>query len=82
LNCRTTIRLPARLKEIAVARARHQGLSFGEFVRRALERAASEPASGRKRKRDPLWEDHAVYDGPVPPDLSERHDDYLYGSEE
>jgi hypothetical protein len=26
---------------------------------------------------DPLFKNVPVYDGPVPPDLSERHDDYL-----
>ena len=33
-------------------------------------------------EEDPFFKDVAVYDGPVPPDLSERHDDYLYGDDD
>jgi hypothetical protein len=28
---------------------------------------------------DPLFADRAVYHGPVPPNLSVDHDDFLYG---
>jgi len=28
---------------------------------------------------DPLFKNVPIYSGPVPADLSERHDDYLYG---
>ena len=31
---------------------------------------------------DPLFKDVPVYDGPVPADLSARHDYYLYGDED
>lgn len=34
------------------------------------------------RSEDPLFKDVPLYDGPVPPDVSERHDDYLYGEED
>ncbi len=77
---RTSILLPARLKRVAARRARSLGLSFGEFVRRAIEKAVRETAS-RRDDRDPLWRDRAVFRGPVPADLSTRHDYYLYGEE-
>jgi hypothetical protein len=64
---RTTVVLP--VKDLARARAHSAGISFGEFVRRAVERAAA---------RDPLLNDDAVFKGRVPKDLSARHDDYLY----
>jgi hypothetical protein len=47
------------------------------FVRQMEEkrrRNAKLPSS-----EDPLLKDVPVYKGPVPADLSERHDDYLYG---
>jgi len=36
---RTTVTLPSQLKQRAVARAREQGISFGEFVRQAVEQS-------------------------------------------
>jgi hypothetical protein len=30
---------------------------------------------------NPFFKDHEVYDGPTPADLSERHDEYLYGDD-
>jgi hypothetical protein len=41
--------------------------------------AERERLSKLPRSEDPLFKDVEVYDGPVPSDLSERHDDYLYG---
>lgn len=56
--------------------ARSQGISFGELVRRAVEKAIQ---SNRKaRANDPLLSDRAVFRGPVPSDSSENHDKYLY----
>jgi hypothetical protein len=77
---RTTVVLPGPLKQRAVARAREQGISFGEFVRRAVERMLTAPprGTGRKKTGDPFWDNLKVYDG-GPADLSSRHDDYLYG---
>lgn len=75
---RTTIVLPLKLKQQAVAAARSSGVSFGEFVRRAVEKAASGGA-GSKKSPDPFWDDHAVFRGRVPRDLSQHHDRYLYG---
>ena len=31
------------------------------------------------RSEDPLFKNVPVFKGPVPADLSEKHDDYLYG---
>jgi hypothetical protein len=77
---RTTVVLPGPLKQRAVARAREQGISFGEFVRRAVESMLTGPArgSGRKKTGDPFWDNLKFYDG-GPSDLAARHDDYLYG---
>jgi hypothetical protein len=76
---RTTVVLPPRLKDLAQARAHSAGISFGEFVRRAIERAIADGPRRRRSRRDPLLDDDAVFDGKVPKDLSIRHDDYLYG---
>ena len=78
---RTTVVLPASLKQRAVARAREQGISFGEFVRTAVANMLTVPPRGTSRKKtgDPFWDNLKVYeDGPA--DLAVRHDDYLYGS--
>ena len=75
---RTTIVLPPRLKDVVTARARAQGISFGEFVRRVLEKAVAE-SGPRRRNRDPFLSDRAVFRGHVPPNFSRRHDFYLYG---
>ena len=77
---RTTVVLPPRLKQRAVARAREQGISFGEFVRRAVEKLLTTPPRGAAEKKtgDPFWDNLKVYErGPM--DLAARHDDYLYG---
>jgi hypothetical protein len=75
---RTTIVLPPRLKDMATREARLEGVSFGEFVRRAVEKAVREKTP-KKAAGDPLLSDRAVFRGDVPADLSRRHDHYLYG---
>lgn len=76
---RTTIVLPDPLKRRAVARAREQGISFGEFVRRAVEKMLSAPprGAGRNKTGDRFWDNLEIYDG-GPSDAAARHDDYLY----
>ncbi len=74
---RTTLVLPPRLKEAATARARAAGVSFSEFVRRAVEKAVTE--NRQRPGRDPLLNDHAIFNGGTPQDLSRRHDACLYG---
>ena len=48
-----------------------------EFARQILEER--ERNAQLPWEEDPFFKDVVVYDGPTPPDLSERHDDYLYG---
>lgn len=75
---RTTIVLPPRLKQLATARARERKISFSEFVRQAVEKAVLDKPRKRTRSKDPLFADIPIYDGPVPSDVSENHDKYLY----
>lgn len=77
---RTTVVLPAPLKQRAVARAREQGISFGEFVRRAVEQVLTAPprGTGRKKIGDPFWDNLKFYEGGAK-DVAVLHDEYLYG---
>lgn len=77
---RTTVVLPAPLKQRAVARAREQGISFGEFVRRAVEQMLTAPPRGKTRRKigDPFWDNLKFHAG-GPADAAARHDEYLYG---
>ena len=81
---RTTIVLPETLKQRAVIRAREQGISFGELVRRAVEKdLVANPTVRRldlkgKKTGDSFWDNLVTYDDDGPADLSERVDDYLY----
>jgi hypothetical protein len=74
---RTTVLLPANLKSRALRRAREKGLSLSDFIREAVAAALREPVP--EAAQDPLFADEAVFDGPCPADLAERHDHYLYG---
>jgi hypothetical protein len=85
---RTTIVLPPLLKQRAVLRARVQGISFAEFVRRAVEKQVTAPAKvptkvpwkrGSRKTGDPFWDNLKTFDDDGPTDLSVRHDDYIYG---
>ena len=76
---RTTVVLPPRLKERAFERARKQGISFGEFVRQAVEKQLSATPKGNSKKTgDPFWDNLVAYDAGNP-DTAAHHDDYLYG---
>ena len=79
---RTTVVLPDPLKQRAVARAREQGISFGEFVRRSIERMLTMPprGTGRNKTGDPFWDNLEIHDG-GPADAAAHHDEYLYGGE-
>jgi hypothetical protein len=78
---RTTIVLPSRLKERAVARAREQHISFGEFVRQAVEKQLAVRTNGKSKNKagDPYLDNLVVFDDDGPSDLSARVDDFLYG---
>lgn len=75
---RTTIMLPPALHTRAVRLARTRGLSLGGLIREALE---TQLAGWGKVAEDPLFAQRPPYAGPAPADLSEKHDDYLYGEE-
>jgi predicted DNA-binding protein len=75
---RTTIMLPSELKARSQALARRLGISFGELTRESLE-ACLRGYEGEVRE-DTLF-DLDVFRGPAESDLSERHDDHLYGSD-
>lgn len=72
----TTIEIPDKLKTMAEQAALARGLSLDEFVRQSLEWILAHPA-----ETDPLFTDEAVYTGEAPVDLSENHDQYLYGND-
>jgi hypothetical protein len=67
------------LKDAAHQQALAAGISFGEFLRRAVAKAVADSASRRRGRTDSLLDDTAVFNGRVPKDLSRRHDSYLYG---
>jgi hypothetical protein len=71
--------LPPRLRSAASDRARAQRISFGELVRRVLEReiAAHSPKKNNK-VRDSFLDDRAVFRGHAPEDLAANHDASLY----
>jgi len=71
--------LPPNLKEKSVRLARQLGMSFGEFVRTAIDQAVSQSRGSSKTFKDSLMADHEVFQGSVPKDLSTHHDQYLYG---
>jgi hypothetical protein len=75
---RTTIMLPRELKVRAERRAREDGVSLGEFVRRSVELSLGQPGEVAE---DALFSDHALYDGEVPAGYSTDHDEYLYGDD-
>ena len=76
---RTTVVFPPDLKKRAQRKAKELGISFGALVRESLDMRLRSAVPNGKKKRDPLFADEEVYRGPVPSDLSERVDDYLYG---
>jgi hypothetical protein len=49
--------------------ARKDGISFGEFVRRAVQQKVNAKPV-RSSHRDAFWDDRAVYTGFAPPDLA------------
>ncbi len=83
---RTSLMIEEAIKDRAEEAARAAGVSFGEFVRRAIEnelgRQASKGAAAR-RSSDPLFagfEDLVAKAKPGPADGALNHDAFLYGS--
>ncbi len=75
---RTTLMLPPELKIQAQRQAREQEVSFGEFIRQAIESKLKGSGADR-RAEDPMFADLQVFRGDAPSDSAENHDDYLYG---
>ncbi|MCP3963232.1 MAG: hypothetical protein GY719_35780 [bacterium] len=75
---RTTLMLPPELKLQAQQKAREQGISLGEYIRRAIESELS-GSGALRRAADPLFADTAVFTGDAPTDSAAEHDRYLYG---
>ncbi|MFP4358632.1 MAG: hypothetical protein ACLFSZ_09395 [Puniceicoccaceae bacterium] len=69
---RTTILIPDQLKHDAERRARREGLSLSELIRRRLAEDMDAP------ENRPAFFERVPWDGPAPEDLSSRHDEYLY----
>ena len=69
-----TIHLPDDLKRKAQEEADRRGIGFEELVAVVLRDAVASGHTG-----DRMLDDHEVYYGPAPSDLSENLDDYLYG---
>lgn len=74
---RTTLLIPPSLKQAAEKVAKKQGISLGELIRVQLRKVVHERDADQQ---DPIYSRFRVFDGIGPSDLSENHDDYLYGS--
>ena len=72
--------LPEELKNQAERSAASLGISLGELIRDSLETRLKNLK--RPRSGDPLFSNIPIFQAPVPTDLSERHDDYLYGDDD
>ena len=75
----TRIQLSERLMERAERSAEDKGISVGELIRETLEIRLGEETFP---ENDSFLSDREVYEGPTPPDLVARFDDYLYGNED
>jgi hypothetical protein len=75
---RTTVMLPVELQARAEQRARQEGISLGELVRRSL---ADRIKAGGASSTDPLFDDDTVFRGAAPTDLAAAHDRHLYDEE-
>src|SRR3990167_8085720 len=77
---RTTIMLPETLKLKFEKEAKKEKVSFGELVRRALEKyllVQEDPW-----KNDSFFSSKTVFNDDGPTDMAERHDYYLYDPEQ
>jgi hypothetical protein len=70
--------LPRELKVRAERRARKEGVSLGEFVRRSVVLSLRQPEAIAE---DPLFADQEVYDRESPATYAADHDDHLYGDD-
>jgi len=84
---RTTISLDSELDRLLDREAKRRNVSRSDVIRDALRATLAGNGNGeghgeRKKTGDPFFDNHMTFDGPVPPDLSENHDKYLYGEPE
>ena len=79
---RTTIMIPEATKERVEDLAQREGLSFAEFIRRAIEGEVAKKSQPAGRSRDSLFEgfDRLLSEASAGSrDGSEDHDRHLYG---
>ena len=83
---RTTIMLPAEVKQRATAEARRLKVSFAAFVRQAITEKLPSRGKGadrlKRRRQDPVFrlqDNLPAVRGATATDTSAAHDDYLYG---
>jgi len=74
---RTTVMIPDDLFSDALARARSEGVSVAELIRKGLEQVVGGGKGGPPEK-DPFFADDATFASGIG-DAALRHDDYLYG---
>ena len=67
--------LPEDLKRRAEEHGRETQRSLGSLVREGLESLLD----SEDPHIDPLYADSSCFDGPVESNLTDAHDDYLYG---
>lgn len=72
---RTTIMLPSSIKAELEREAKREGVSFGEMIRRVLEKYLLSIRG--KAIHDPFFASQTVFHDDGVTDVSERHDDYL-----
>lgn len=70
---------PPDLKLKAKREAKSLGITFGEYIRRALTLMLQK---SELTNADSLFENDTVYSGSAPHDLSENHDRHLYGGKQ
>src|SRR5258708_37274467 len=73
---RTTLMLPEKLKSQAQQEARRQGVSLGQFIRKAVE-ANLTRSNGKDDAPHPFFDDDFVIADDGPADVAENHDQYL-----
>jgi hypothetical protein len=81
---RTTIVLSEPVKRRAMKKALAEGVSFAEFVRKAVELAVNEaPSLASQRKRHAALEEMRSFRSEAaagPSDLAKNLDDYIYAA--
>ena len=71
--------LPKELRREAEELAARKGISLSELIREQLTRITNNNRRRDRRARDPLFANANPSEKDAPADLSENHDDYLYG---